>query len=61
MADFKSPEEIDRANRMFAIESAVKLGVVPDGPTVIDHAREFHQFLSEGSEIPEPEVGFRTP
>ena len=54
----KHPTEIERANRMFAIEQAVRLGVSENHPTPVETARTFFNFLQESSPIPEKQVGF---
>lgn len=53
------PEEIERANRMFAVENAVKIGYVEGQPAPIEHAREIFNFLQENTEIPDPQTGFQ--
>lgn len=54
----KSPQEVERANRLFAVENAVKLGVKEGGPPAIEVARQIFAFLQENKEIPDNPVGF---
>lgn len=59
MAEYKSPEEIDRANRMFAVTEAVKLAKDAEHAVALeDNFRAIHTFMSEAAPIPEPQVGF---
>jgi hypothetical protein len=54
----KSPAEIERANRMFAVENAVKLGYENGAPTPIESARSFFEFLQENEAISDTRTGF---
>jgi hypothetical protein len=56
----KSPAELERSNRLFAVESAVKLGYVAEGPNVMTTAREIFEFMQESPAIPETQTGFAT-
>ena len=57
MINGKSPEEIDLANRRFAAEQILKLGV-REGADYIGEIKELHGFLSEAPALPENPTGF---
>lgn len=54
----KTPSEFDRANRMFAIEQAVKVAAHRPETDLVDQARGFYGFLSEANPVQSFPVGF---
>ena len=57
MVNGKSPEEIDLANRRFAIEQVFKHPPA-DGIDRVEVVKSLHEFLSEGPDIVAEQTGF---
>ena len=51
--------EIERANRMFAIEQATKITYTGETPEPVEHARAFFEFLQENPLIQRQPTGFQ--